>query len=571
MRMSHLYMPTIKEDPADADVVSNKLLIRAGMVRQLVSGVYSYMPLGNRVLKKVEKIVREEQDAAGFQEVLMSALQPRELWDKTGRWADFGPEMFKLEDRKGREFCLGPTHEEYFTDFVKNELKSYKQLPLIIYQIQSKYRDERRPRAGLIRCREFLMKDAYNFDIDEEGMVKSYEKVWDSYEKTFDRLGFDYRIVRGDSGNMGGNVSHEFIAITSGGEAQIAYCKDCDYSATDEIAECVTKNYDETDEMLTAEKVHTPDVKTIDQLNEYFNLPRKKFVKTLLFKAEGEVFAVMLPGDRDLNITKLSKYLEVHPDRIEMLVEGEINDLTGSHLGFVGPFGLKDSVRLIVDSRVKKMRNFIVGANEIDYHLKNANIKDDLDCEVVKDLLNAKVGDECPECGGTIDIQTGIEVGNIFQFGTKYSKALDATFLDKNGVAQHFWMGSHGIGVSRIVAALVEQNHDENGIIWPLNVAPYHAIVSILNTKDEERVALGEEIYETLKAKGVEVLLDDRNERAGVKFNDMDLIGIPLRVVVGRKASEGIVEYSTRDEMDKVEISSDEALEKIIKAVENIR
>jgi len=508
MRMSKLYMPTIKEDPTNADVISSKLLVRAGMVRQLVSGVYSYMPLGNRVLKNVERIVREEQDAAGFQEVLMSALQPRELWEQSGRWADFGPEMFKLEDRKGREFCLGPTHEEYFTNFIKNELNSYKQLPLIIYQIQNKYRDERRPRAGLIRGREFLMKDAYNFDADEEGMIKSYELVWDSYIKIFDRLGFDYKVVQGDSGNMGGKVSHEFIAITSGGEAQIAYCKNCDFAATDEVAECITDEYNETADIFEIEKVSTPNVKTIQELNEYFNLPKKKFVKTLLYKTNEEVIAVMIPGD------------------------------------------------------------IIVGANEIDYHLKNANIVDDFECEIAKDLLNARAGDTCPSCGAKIDINTGIEIGNIFQLGTKYSTALDATYLDKNGKAQHFWMGSHGIGVSRIIAALVEQNHDDRGIIWPLCVAPYKAIVTVVNSKNQEMTDLGNEIYETLKKKGVEVLIDDRKERAGVKFSEMDLIGIPLRIVVGRKANEEIVEYSTRKDMEKEEITSDEAIERVLKALE---
>jgi prolyl-tRNA synthetase len=564
-------MPTIKEDPTNADVISSKLLVRAGMVRQLVSGVYSYMPLGNRVLKNIERIVREEQDAAGFQEVLMSALQPRELWEKSGRWADFGPEMFKLEDRKGREFCLGPTHEEYFTDFVKNELNSYKQLPLIIYQIQNKYRDERRPRAGLIRGREFLMKDAYNFDADEEGMKKSYLEVWKSYEKIFDRLVFDYRVVQGDSGNMGGNISHEFIAITSGGEAHIAFCDKCDYAVTDEIAECITNDYNEFEDILEIEKVSTPNIKTIKELNEDFDLPKKKFIKTLLYKTGKEVMAVMLPGDRELNIVKLSKYLDVHPDSIEMLEENEIYNLTGSILGFVGPFGLKESVRLIIDSRVKEMKNFIVGANEKDCHLKNANITDELECEIVKDLLNIKVGDICPICGSKIDIQTGIEIGNIFQFGTKYSKALEATFLDKNGKAQYFWMGSHGIGVSRIIAALVEQNHDEKGIIWPLCVAPYKAIVSVINIKNAEMLDLGNKIYEELKGKGIDVLIDDRKERAGVKFSEMDLIGIPLRIVVGRKAVDNIVEFSTRKDMEKEEVTSEEAIEKVIKAVNNIK
>ncbi|MGM0379329.1 MAG: proline--tRNA ligase [Bacillota bacterium] len=569
MRMSDLYMPTLKEDPTDSDVVSDKLLRRAGMVRKLVSGIYSYMPLGNRVLQKVENIVREEQDKAGFQEVLMSAVQPRELWDATGRWEDFGPEMFKLNDRKGRQFCLGPTHEEYFTDFVKNELNSYKQLPLIIYQIQNKYRDERRPRAGLIRGREFLMKDAYNFDKNEEGMKKSYERVWKSYEKTFDRLGFEYKIVQGDSGNMGGNVSHEFIALTSGGEAKIAYCDDCDFAQTDEIAKSVTNEYKEDDDILKLEKVLTPDVKTIEQLKEYFDLPKKKFVKTLLYKLEGrdEVIAVVIPGDRELNTVKLSKYLNIHPEKIVMLEEHEIKDLAGSILGFVGPIGLKDDVRIIVDSRIKEMRNFIIGANEKDYHFKNANFPKDLEHEEVKDLLNARQGDICPDCGSKIKIDVGIEIGNIFQFGTKYSKGLDATFLDENGKEQYFWMGSHGIGVSRIIAALIEQNHDENGIIWPINTAPYQVEVNVLHGKDDEKVEFGEKIYNSLKEKGIEVLFDDRKERIGVKFNEMDLLGIPLRIVVGRRADEGIVEFSTRKDMEVEEINYEKAIQRVVEKV----
>jgi prolyl-tRNA synthetase len=560
-------MPTLKENPADADIISNKLLIRAGMVRKLVSGVYSFLPLGYKVLRNVERITREEMDKAGFQEVLMSAVQPKELWERSGRWADFGPEMFRLQDRNGRDFCLGPTHEEYFTDLVKNELNSYKQLPTILYQIQTKYRDERRPRFGLIRAREFLMKDAYNFDADREGMLKSYDRVWEAYENVFDRMDFDYRVVLGDSGNMGGSISHEFIAITPNGESEIVYCDDCDFAATNEVAECIYEIETTTEEAKTLEKVHTPNVKTIAELEEFFAIDSDQFVKTLLYKYEDEIYAVLIPGNRDLNLIKLSKHLNCNPDFLEMVEEHEMAEKAGTVLGYVGPIGLKESVNIIVDQRVTEMKNFIIGANEADYHYKNANLTDDLAYEVVEDLLNVEAGDQCPNCNSSLKINRGIEVGNIFQLGTKYSKALDATFLDENGKEQPFYMGSHGIGISRIVSALIEQNHDDYGIIWPINVAPYHAIVTVIRTNDEEQMGLGEEIYQELKEAGIDVLIDDRNERAGVKFNDMDLIGIPLRVVVGRRASEGIVEFSTRADGDKIEISKDEAIEKIYEMV----
>ncbi len=565
MKMSNLYMPTLREVPNDADIVSAQYLLRAGMIRKLVSGVYSFLPLGFRVMKKVEAIVREEMDRADAQEVLMSAIQPREIWEESGRWANFGPEMFTLQDRNQRDFCLGPTHEEYFTFLVNNELNSYKQLPLCLYQVQTKYRDERRPRFGLIRSREFIMKDAYTFDVDEEGLRASYNNMWQAYEKAFDRIGFKYKVVQGDSGNMGGLVSHEFIAITPEGESNIAYCDACDFAATDEVAGA---RFDAKIELACEgepnEKVHTPNVKTISDLETFFNVSPKAFIKTLLLKVEStqDVIAVMIPGNRELNIVKLSKFLEVNEDDLVMLQEEEVYPLTGSIIGFVGPFGLKESVRIVADERVFSIVNGICGANEKNYHLKNV-VLEPSQFEVAEDLLSVEAGDLCPHCGQPLKIDHGTEVGNIFQLGDKYSKAMNATFLDKDGKSKHFVMGSYGIGISRCVAALVEQFHDDKGIIWPVAVAPYHVLVTVVNPKKEDQLNLGMTIYESLKEQGVEVVLDDRKVSPGVKFTDADLIGIPLRIVVGKKAGENIVEVTERASDEKIEIAVDKLNELI--------
>lgn len=563
MRMSKLYMPTLREIPSEAELPSHQLLLRAGMIRKLASGIYSYLPLGYRVLKKIEKIVREEMDAIDSQETLMSAVQPAELWKQTGRWMDFGPDMFRLRDRHEREFCLGPTHEEIFTDLIRHELKSYKQLPLSLYQIQTKFRDEKRPRFGLMRCREFIMKDAYTFDKDEEGMEKSYMDMWKAYEKIFDRCRLDYKVVEGDSGAMGGNDSHEFIAMSKAGESQIAYCKHCDYSATDEKAAFSYTIDEENIEALEKELVHTPDVRTIDNLVEFFKVEPDRFVKTLIFKVKEEVVAVAIPGDRELNETKLIKHLGALEHEIEMADESIIKEVTGAGVGFAGPIGLDEDVRLIVDSRVIKMKNFIVGANKTDHHIKNVNYDRDFKGEVVEDILLVREGDKCPKCDNPLNIDRGNEVGNIFQLGTKYSKALNASYLDKNGREQTIFMGSHGIGVSRTMAAVVEQYHDDKGIIWPASVAPYQVVVTIVNAKKKDQVELGEKIYAELKANGLEVLLDDRNERPGVKFSDAELIGIPIRVAVGRRANEGVVEFVVRGEEERIEIEAEEVFENI--------
>ncbi|WP_313758343.1 proline--tRNA ligase [Tissierella sp.] len=558
MRMSKLYIPTLREMPAEAEIASHKLLLRSGMMRKLVSGVYSYLPMGYRVIRKVEQIVREEMDRAGSQELLMSAIQPKEIWEATGRWDNFGPEMFRLKDRNDREFCLGPTHEEYFTNLIKDEVRSYKQLPLNLYQIQTKYRDEKRPRFGLMRCREFIMKDAYSFDVDEDNMKKAYQIMWEAYDKVFTRLKLKYKVVQGDTGAMGGKISHEFMAMSDVGESLVAYCDHCEYAATDEKAEVIYKVKGDLPEELELEKVHTPNVTTIEALVEFFNVEHSNFAKALVFNVAGKPVVAIIPGDRELNETKFCNYLGIGEHEVEMADEKMILDITGANKGFTGPIGLKKEVRLLVDSRITKMKNLVVGGNETDYHLKNANHGRDFTGEVVDDLLLVREGDICPKCGEPLVMDRGIEVGNIFQLGTKYSDSLGANFLDENGKEKPFIMGCYGIGVSRSVAAVVEQYHDEDGIIWPLVVAPYHVIITVVNIKNEEQMDLGEKLYKELNSIGLEVILDDRNERAGVKFKDRDLIGIPIRVTVGKRAGESIVEYSIRGEDEKLEISVDD-------------
>jgi len=563
MRMNRMYMPTLREVPSEAELPSHQLLLRAGMIRKLVAGVYSFLPLGYRVFKKVEQIVREEMDAIDGQEVLMSAIQPKELWEESGRWAKFGPEMFRLNDRHGRQFCLGPTHEEIFTDLIKNEVKSYKQLPLNLYQIQTKYRDEKRPRFGLIRAREFVMKDAYTFDKDEEGMKESYKYMWDAYARVFERCGLKFKIVQGDAGAMGDGISHEFIALSEHGESYIAYCDSCDYAATDETAEVVY----ELGEMPAAkemEKILTPDAKTIEDLEVFFKMSADAFVKTLIFKADEEIVAVMIPGDRELNEIKLINELGIAEHELEIATEDDVKNATGSEVGFAGPIGLHENIRLIVDARVAKMTNMIVGANETDYHFTNVAYGRDFEGQVAGDLVMVVEGDACPTCGEPLKMDKGIEVGNIFQLCLKYSKSMDLKFLDENGKSQYMWMGSHGIGISRTMAAIIEQFYDESGIKWPLSVAPYQVIVTVVDPKKEVQLSVGESIYADLKKRGVEVVLDDRKERAGVKFNDAELIGIPLRITVGRDAKDGKVEFIVRDNGTKEEIDASVAAETIL-------
>ena len=565
MRMKRFYMPTLREVPAEAEIPSHQLLLRAGMIRKAASGIYTYLPLGYRVVRKIEAIVREEMDRAGAQEIRVSNLQPKEIWEASGRWSTFGPEMFKLTDRHANEFALGPTAEEYFTDLVKEELRSYKQLPLNLYQIGWKYRDEKRPRFGINRSREFLMKDAYSFDLDQEGLEASYQIMWDAYVRVFDRLGINYRIVQGDSGAMGGKVSHEFTALSEIGEGIIVYT-DGGYAATEEKAGMQKPAFPK-EEALEVEEVATPGVKTIEDLSAFLNAPAERMIKAICLKANGEAVFVFLPAERELNMAKLVAFLQVPEHEIEMLDDESIRRITGAEPGFTGPVGLAEGVRGVLDRSIMERSNLICGANRTDRHLKNVNYGRDFTGEICEDLWLVREGDRDPEQGELLKFARGIEVGNIFQLGTKYSEALGATVLDPNGVAKPLVMGSYGIGITRTVSALVEQNHDEKGMIWPIAAAPFAAVVTVMKPEDETQMALAEELESSLEAAGADVLLDDRKERPGVKFNDRDLIGIPLRITVGKRAGERMVEYSTRREMVNEDVSAEEAVERVRKAL----
>ena len=562
MKLSNYYMPTLREDPVDAETASHKLLVRGAFIRQQASGIYSFLPLGKKVLNKIEAIVRDAMDSHGAIEVSTSILQPRQIWDDSGRWETFGPEMFKIKDRHEREYALGPTAEESFVDLVKNELNSYKQLPLNLYQIVDKFRDEKRPRFGINRSRDFLMKDAYTFDVDMAGLEKSYDNMWKAYEYAFDHMKLDYKIVEGDTGAMGGHKSHEFIALSESGEGVILYTENNDNAYTDEKARSIIPSIKEEEKEL--ELVETTDKKTIEDVSKFLNQEKIKCAKAIDLIVEGEPVFVFIPGDRDLNMAKLISYLKVPEHEIEMADDETIAKYTQP--GYTGPIGLED-VRVIIDKSLTQINNLVVGANKAGYHYLNANYGRDFEGEIAEDLTLAREGDEAFDGSGTYKSARGIEVGNIFQLGTKYSEALDAKFLDQNGVAKPFIMGSYGIGISRSISAVVEQYHDDKGIIWPTSVAPFEVIITLINSNNEEQAKLADEIYEKFKAKRIDVVLDDRKERPGVKFNDRDLIGIPYRITVGKDASEGVVEYSTRKEMENEKISAGEAISKIIENI----
>ncbi len=559
MRMSELFLSTLREVPAEAETISHQLMLRGGMIRKLAAGVYSYLPLGYRVLRKIENIVREEMDKAGAQELLMSALLPAESYQASGRWDIFGPNMFKLKDRNGRDFCLGPTHEEIFTDTVKSCLKSYRQLPVTLYQIQTKYRDESRPRFGIIRSREFVMKDAYSFDRTWEGLDASYSKMYDAYCKIFERLGLDYIVVDADTGAMGGSGSQEFMVKSEVGEDTIAHCPHCNYSANVEKAECILVPT-EKEAPKTRKKIHTPNVKTIDELVAFLNTDSTKFVKTLIYTANEKTVAVMVRGDREVNEVKLANHLGFPADDLMLATPETVTEVTGAAVGFAGPIGIK--VPVIMDREVSSMSNFIVGANETDYHFINVNVED-FEAETI-DVRVIVAGDPCPKCKKPIETTQGIEVGHIFKLGTKYTEALDCTYLEENGKSQTMIMGCYGIGVSRTIAATIEQFSDENGLVWPVPIAPYQAIVVPVNTKDETQLTLAEKVYKELKSQGIETLIDDREERAGVKFKDADLIGIPVRITIGKKAADGICEYKLRTDDQSSDKSVDDAIQSAV-------
>lgn len=567
MRLSKYLLPTLREVPSEAEIPSHQLMLRAGLIRKLASGVYSFLPLGLKTLRNIENIVRDSMDSHGAQELLMSAVLPKEYFETSGRWEVFGPEMFRLKDRAGRDFCLGPTHEEIFTDTVKNTIKSYKQLPVTLYQIQTKYRDERRPRFGVIRSREFIMKDAYSFDTTEEGLDVSYKNMYDAYIEAFDKMGMEYLIVDADSGAMGGSGSQEFMVKSEVGEDTIAYCS-CGFCANIEKAACVPEPIDEDAPVLQMEKIYTPHSRTIEELTEFLGTSAASFAKTLLYNSDGKIVAVMVRGDREVNETKLANYLG--SINLELASPDDVVKTTGASVGFAGPVGL--DVDVLADNEVAQMKNFVVGANETEYHFKNVNIDKDFKPTAIGDFRNIEEGNLCPICKKErIKTCQGIEVGHIFKLGTKYSKSMDCKFLDENGKEQIPIMGCYGIGVTRCMAAIIEQSSDESGIIWPVSVAPYQVIVVPVNTKNEEQVNLAEEIYETLKKKGLDVLIDDRNERAGVKFKDADLIGIPLRINVGKGASEGKVEFIVRKGLSTEEMKAEDAIKKAVAYIEENR
>ncbi len=566
MRMSKLFMPTLREAPADAEITSHKLMLRAGLIRKLAAGIYSYLPLGLRTLQKVEQIVREEMDRAGAQELLMSALLPAEAYQASGRWEVFGDSMFKLKDRNDRDFCLGPTHEELFTQAVIDGVRSYKEYPITLYQIQHKYRDEGRPRFGVIRSREFVMKDAYSFDLDEKGLDESYKKMYDAYCRIFTRLGLDFTIVDADSGAMGGSGSQEFMVKSPVGEDGIAYCDACGYAANYEKAECIPQEKPSVEGDLDMEKIHTPNVHTIEELVSFMNAEAYNFAKTIIYKADDKYIAAMVRGDREVNEVKL-KNLAGCTDDLELAEPFMVRQLTNAEVGFAGPVGL--DVPVYADKEVAIMKNFIIGANETDMHYKNVNINKDFTPAVVADIRVIEEGDVCPKCGKPIKTAQGIEVGHIFKLGTKYSDALGLTYQNEEGKSVTVPMGCYGIGVTRCLAAAVEQNNDENGIIWPVPIAPYQAMVIPVNSKSDEQNEIAEKIYNELLSQGIEVLLDDRNERPGVKFKDADLIGIPVRIVVGKKCGEGIVEYKERRADSAVEKTTDTAVRDVVEFVKS--
>ena len=564
MRLSKIFVPTLKEDPAEADIASHKLLFRAGLLRKVAAGVYSFLPLGQRVLAKVEQIVKEEMDRIGAQEVLLPALQPSELWIASGRWDEYGPDMMRLQDRSGRDFCLGPTHEEIITDLVMKEVRSYRQLPLTLYQIQVKFRDEIRPRFGLLRAREFLMKDAYSFHADWEDLQNSYEDMSSAYSKIIERCGLEYRVVQAASGLIGGKVSQEFMVIADAGEDTVLYCDDCRYSANQEMARGKGKKSQpktSKSKPSKAKKVSTPGHSSVEEVSRFLNVAPDKIVKTLIYKIDSKLAAVLVRGDTEVNELKLADV--AGSSDIEFVTEKDFKQYPKLIPGFVGPVGLED-IPIFADQMLETMEDFMVGANENEAHL--VDVKWDIDFEIDKwgDLHLTQSGEGCPDCGGILKETKGIEIGHVFQLGTKYSKTMNACYLDENGELQPFIMGCYGIGVSRLVAAIIEQFHDEKGIVWPYSVAPYQVVVIPVNYEVDEQRRTGEQLYQDLRSTGIEVRIDDRKVSPGVKFAEADLIGFPLQVVIGKKGLErGVVEVKHRLGLRKEDIEIGKAAESI--------
>lgn len=547
MLASKLYSPTLREIPADAEIASHQYMLKAGMLRKNGSGLYSFLPLGRRVTLKVEQIVREEMDATGAQEIMMPIMQPAEIWHESGRWSAYGPEMFKLQDRHDNGYCLGPTHEELITTLLRNELRSYKQMPLILWQMQNKYRDEIRPRFGLMRSREFVMKDAYSFDVDEEGLHKTYQIMYDAYDRVFTRCGLNFKPVEADSGQIGGSHTHEFMALAAAGEAEVVSCSKCQYAA--DIEKAVPNTLDmAAEDAADVELIETPNCSTIEELASFLQIPVEKTIKAVAFDVDGKTVLCMVRGDHEVNDVAVQNL--VGGNTIEPATDEELK-AHGLQPGYMSPMGAdtpdNESFYVIVDPTAMNVPNGVTGANKHGYHYKNVNPKRDFQNVTVATIRLMTKDDVCPHCGAPIDIVRGIEVGQVFELGTKYSEALNATFLDQNGKAKPYVMGCYGIGVTRTIAAAIEQFHDDKGIMWPVAIAPYEVVVVPVSSKDEEQMKIAEGLYTQLKGMGVDVLFDDRNERAGVKFNDADLIGYPVRITVGKKsAADQTVEIKVR-------------------------
>ena len=572
MLATKLYAPTLREVPSDADVVSQQLMLRAGFMRKTANGLYSFLPLGWKSIKKIEAIVREEMDRASAQEIMMPILQPAEIWKESGRWNAYGAEMMRINDRHDNEFCLGPTHEEMITTLVKNEINSYRQLPVNLYQIQSKFRDERRPRYGLMRSREFIMKDAYSFDVDEAGLDESYKSMYDAYTRIFTRCGLTFRPVEADSGAIGGSGTHEFMAIAEAGEADIVYCTKCDYAANIEIGKPgIIKQDEEALQELSV--VDTPNASTIEAVAEMLNLPLHKTIKAVVFSIDGKVVLAIVRGDHEVNEVAVQHAVlgSVEP---EMATPEELEKV-GLTAGFISPVGLQqtDEFAIVVDESVMETYNVCGGANKKDAHYVNINPKRDFNVEdiIVAPIRLITKDDVCPKCGGALEHAKGIEVGQVFKLGTKYSEALQATFLDQNGRPNPMIMGCYGIGVSRTLAAAIEQYHDENGIIWPRSIAPFEAVIVPINAKDEALMSTSQTIYTALQNAGVDVLLDDRKDRAGVKFKDADLIGYPLRITVSKNTLENNeVEIQIRKSGETLPCAIDSVADKVTELLQNL-
>lgn len=567
MKFSKALIKTYKESPKEAEAINHKLMLRASMIKQISRGNYTYLPLGLRVIQKIENIVREEMNRAGANELLMPIMQPSDLWIESGRYSDYGPELMRFKDRNQRDFVLGPTHEEVSVYIFKELVSSYKELPLNMYQIQTKFRDEIRPRFGLMRGREFIMKDAYSYHLSQESLDKEYLNMKETYDRIFTRCGLDFRAVEADTGSIGGAESHEFMVLASAGEDDILYTESGSYSANVEKAKSLIDLEQMREEENSIEEIHTPNIKTIEELEEFLKLPKTKLVKSLLLTDGKQVYLAVIRGDLDVNEIKVKNAFGLSVE-LELLADEEIVKL-GLEKGFVGPLkNLPDTIKIVYDESVKYLYNFVTGANKKDYHLTNVNQRD-LKEGLVADIRIAREGDLSVD-GEKLKLARGIEVGHIFKLGTKYSSAMNAKVLDENGKLQTVIMGCYGIGVSRIAAASIEQHNDENGIIWPVSIAPYVFDIIATNMKDEDIVRVSEELYNTLLSKGIDVIYDDRNEKAGFKFKDADLIGFPYKIVVGKKANEGIVEFKDRRTGESIELSLSEVLDKCIEITNSI-